>query len=135
MKIRATLTVLLAAAALSAAPASAQNLTGTWQITSEGRRGSVTQTLTLQQDGSTLTGTISFAGGGRGGGGGGAPQAIEISDGTVEGSSFGFTMSIELGGRGAFAQTFSGTWEGDSMEGSIEGGRGGAQPFTGTRGN
>jgi hypothetical protein len=136
MKLRIMLATLLAAAAFSAAPVSAQNMTGTWQITSEGRRGSVTQTLTLRQDGSALTGTISFAGGGRRGGGGGEPQAIAISNGTVEGASFRFTVAIELpGGRGSFEQVFSGTYEGDFMEGNIEGGRGGAQPFMGTRGD
>jgi len=58
MSVRSAFSALLAAAAIAAAPASAQTLTGTWQITSEGRRGSVTQTLTLTQDGSALTGTI-----------------------------------------------------------------------------
>jgi len=136
MKLRIVLTSLLASAAFSAAPVSAQNLTGTWQVTSEGRRGSVTQTLTLRQDGNALTGTISFAGGGRRGGGGGAPLAIEISNGTVDGPAFSFTMAIELpGGRGSFEQVFTGTYEGDFMEGTIAGGRGGSQPFTGTRGD
>jgi hypothetical protein len=135
MKLRASLTLLLAAAALSAAPASAQNLSGTWQISSEGPRGAVSQTLTLQQSGSTLTGTVTFAPGGRGGGGGGAPQAVAISNGTVEGASFRFTVSIDLGGRGSVEQSFSGTYEGDFMEGNIEGGRGGARPFMGTRGD
>ena len=135
MKLRALLPMLLIAVAFSAAPASAQNLSGTWQVTSEGRRGSVTQTLTLQQQGSTLTGTVSFSGGGPRGGGGGAPQAVEISNGTVDGVAFTFTMSLDFGGRGSFEQVFSGTYEGDFMEGNIEGGRGGARPFMGTRGD
>ncbi|MDH3206850.1 MAG: hypothetical protein OEO79_09565 [Gemmatimonadota bacterium] len=135
MKLRALFTLLLATAAINAAPVSAQNLSGTWQITSEGRRGSVTQTVTLRQEGSTVTGTISFTGGGPRGGGGGAPQAIEISNGTVEGAAFRFTMAVDFGGRGSFEQVFSGTYEGDFMEGTIEGGRGGAQPFMGTRGD
>lgn len=135
MKFGPMLTLLLAAAAFSAAPASAQNLSGTWQVTSEGRRGSVTQTLILRQEGSTVTGTVSFTGGGPRGGGGGAPQAVEISNGTVEGASFTFTVSLEFGGRGSFEQVFSGTYEGDFMEGNIAGGRGGARPFMGTRGD
>jgi len=127
--------MLLAAAALNAAPASAQNMSGTWEVSFEGRQGSVTQTLTLQQEGSMLTGTISFAGGGRRGGGGGTPQAVEISNGTVDGATFTFTMSIDFGGRGSIEQVFSGTYEGDFMEGTIEGGRGGGRPFMGTRGD
>jgi hypothetical protein len=132
MKLRALLTLVLAGAAIHAAPASAQNLTGTWQITSEGRRGSVTRTLVLMQDGNTLTGTMSFGGGGGPRGGGGPPD-VEISDGTVDGVQFHFTVTLEFGGRGPFEQVYSGHYEGDFMEGTIEGGRGGSQPFMGTR--
>jgi hypothetical protein len=135
MKLRAALILALVAAALNAAPASAQNMSGTWELISEGPGGEVTQTLILSQEGSMLTGTISFAPGGRRGGGGGAPQVIEISTGTVDGAAFTFSMSIEFGGRGSFAQSYSGTYEGDFMEGNIEGGRGGARPFFGTRGD
>jgi len=127
--------MLLAAAAFSAAPAAAQNMSGTWQITSEGRRGSVTQTLTLQQEGSALTGTVSFSGGGGRGGGGGAPQDIAISNGSVDGVAFTFMLSLDFGGRGSFEQVFTGTYEGDFMEGTIAGGRGGGRPFMGTRGD
>ena len=137
MKIRLvfTLSLLLAAVALDAAPASAQNMTGTWQIQSRGQRGSVTQTLTVQQEGSTLTGTISAMGGGRRGGGRGGGAPIEISNGTVDGASFSFTVTFEFGGRGPVSTTYAGTYEGDFMEGTIEGPRGGGQPFMGTRGD
>jgi len=134
MKLRAVMTLVLAAAAINAAPATAQNLTGTWQITSEGRRGSVTRTLVLRQDGNTLTGTMSFGGGGGPRGGGGPPE-VAISNGTVDGATFHFTVSVDLGGRGAVEQVFNGHYEADFMEGTIEGGRGGSQPFMGTRGD
>jgi len=145
MNHRAILTALVAAAALTAAPVSAQNISGTWQITSEGRRGPQTQTLTLLVEGSTLTGSMTFTGGGRrgGGGGGGQPQAIEISDGTVDGNSFSFSIVRTRGGD-SVTLTYSGTFEGDTLEGAREGGgrRGGGggggggtpRPFTGTRG-
>lgn len=137
MKIRAALTLLFLAAALGAAPVSAQNMTGTWEVMSEGGRGgTMTQILTVQQDGSTLTGTLAFQGGGRGGPGGGGRgpggQAVEISDGTVDGASFSFTVNVEMGG-GSMALHFSGTYEADFMEGTMEGGRGGSRPFMGTR--
>ena len=47
MTIRAALaaTLLLAASAMGAEPVSAQNMSGTWEVQSRGRRGSVTQTL------------------------------------------------------------------------------------------
>ncbi len=123
MNHRAILTALVAAAALTAAPASAQNLSGMWQFTSEGRRGPQTQTITLAVEGSTLTGTITFTGGGRRGGGGGTPQAIEISDGTVDGNSFTFTVTRSFGGN-SFSQVYSGTIEGDAIAGTIDSGRG-----------
>lgn len=132
MKLRAVLTLALTAAAINAAPAAAQNLTGTWQITSEGRRGSVTRTLVLRQDGTTVTGTMSFGGGGGPRGGGGPPD-VEISDGTVDGATFKFTVTMDFGGRGSIQQVYSGHYEADFMEGTIEGGRGGSQPFMGTR--
>jgi hypothetical protein len=132
MKMRAVLSFVLAAAAVSAAPAAAQNITGTWQVRSQGQRGQMTQVVELTQDGSTLTGTVSFeGGGGRGGRGGG--QAIEISNGTVDGAAFSFTVTFELGGRGPVSTTYTGTYESDFMEGTIEGPRGGGQPFMGTR--
>jgi len=126
--------ILAAALAAAPAPAQAQSLSGTWTITSEGRGGPVTRTLALTQEGSALTGTITFAfGGRRGGGGGGGPQTFQISDGSVEGNAFRFTMTIEVQGN-TITQRFSGTFEGDTMQGQVEGGRGGSQPFTGTRG-
>ncbi len=141
MNHRSIVTALVAAAALTAAPTSAQNVGGTWQITSEGRRGPKTQTLVLAVEGSTLTGTLTFGGGGRRGGGGGGrgPQApLEITDGTVDGNAFSFSMMLEFGG-GSITIAYSGTVDGDTMEGSRTfsgGGRGGGQPtpFTGTRG-
>jgi hypothetical protein len=138
MQPRAILSLLLTAAAIGAAPASAQTLTGTWQITTEGRRGALTQTLVLTQDGSALTGTLTFTGGGRrggggGGGGGGLGGPIAISEGTVNGNAFSFTMTIDFNGN-SFTQRYTGTFEGDTMQGTVEGGRGGGGPFRGTRG-
>ena len=131
MKHSALLTALLTTAVLTTAPApvSAQSLAGTWEITSETGRGTRTSTLTLAVDGMTLTGTLTFTGGGRrGGGGGGGPQSIEISDGTIDENAFTFTVTRTFGDN-SFAQVYSGTFEGNT----IEGGRGGGRPFTGKR--
>lgn len=135
MQHRSMLGLALTALALSASPVAAQSLTGTWQLTSETGRGTMMQTLVLQQDGTELTGTITFGGGrrGGGGGGGGGPRSIEISDGKVDGNSFSFAMTIEFNGN-SFSQQYSGTFDGDSMTGEISGGRGGSRPFTGARG-
>jgi len=134
MNRRVFVAALFAAAAFTAAPATAQTLAGTWEITSETQRGSQTQTVTLAQDGMALTGTITMTMGGRRGGGGGGAQSIEITDGHVDGASFSFTMNLEFNGN-SIVQSYSGTFEGDAMTGQIEGGRGGARPFTGKRGS
>ena len=143
MKHSALLTALLTTAVLTMAPApaSAQNLAGVWELSQETGRGTRTLTLTLVVDGSALTGSVTFTGGGRrggrrggggGGGGGGGPQTIEISDGTIDGNAFTFTVTRTFGDN-SFAQVYSGTFEGNTIEGTIEGGRGGGRPFTGKR--
>lgn len=134
MKYRAFLTALLLIMAMPAAPAAAQSLTGTWLVSSETRRGPQTQTMTLVQDGSALTGSVTLSfGGRRGGGGGGGSQTVDIEDGTVDGDSFSFNYTLTFGDN-SIALSFSGTIDGDTMEGTIDGGRGGGRPFTGERG-
>ena len=139
MKHSALLTGLLTAAvlAMAPAPATAQDLAGMWEISYETGRGTRTQTLTLTVDGMMLTGTVTFTGGGRrGGGGGGGPQSIEISDGKIDGSSFSFTVTRTFGDN-SIVQSYSGTVDGMTLTGTIEGGgRGGGgqpRPFTGKR--
>ena len=119
---------------LAVAPVTAQDVSGSWEISSEGRRGPQTMTLTLVQDGAELTGTVTLAAGGRRGGrgGGGGMQTVELSDGTVDGAAFSFSLVRSFNGN-SITQAFSGTIAGDSMEGAIEGGRGGGQPFAGRR--
>ena len=140
MKHSALLTALLTAAvvAMAPAPTSAQNLAGMWELSQETGRGTRTSTLSLTVDGMTLTGTVTTTGGGRrgGGGGGGGPQAVEISDGKIDGSSFSFTLTRTFGDN-TITQTYSGTIDGATLTGTIEGGgRGGGgqpRPFTGKR--
>jgi hypothetical protein len=135
MKHSALLTALLTTAvlAMESAPVAAQNLAGAWEITRETGRGTITQTLTLAVDGSTLTGTLAFTGGGRrGGGGGGGPQSFAISNGSVDGNSFTFTVTLSFGGN-SIEQVYMGTITGQTLSGTIQGGRGGGQPFTGKR--
>ena len=126
----------LLAAMITVEPAGAQDLSGTWTLTSEGRGGaSATQTLVLTQDGSTLTGTIQFTGGGRRGGGGRGgrgTQPLPISEGNVEGSTFRFTLTLDFQGS-SFSQRYSGTITGDALEGTIEG-EVASRPFSGRRG-
>ena len=137
MKYGTVLAAFVAAAALSAAPVAAQSLTGTWELTQETQRGQRTSTLALVQSGGSLTGTLTLTLGGRrgGGGGGGGTREFDIEDGAVDGNSFSFSMTLSFGDN-SFTQEYSGTFDGDSMEGQIAGGGrgGGPRPFTGKRG-
>ncbi len=140
MNYGTVLAAFVAAAALSAAPVAAQSLTGTWELTQETQRGQRTSTLALVQSGGSLTGTLTLTLGGRrgGGGGGGGTREFDIEDGTVDGNSFSFSMTLSFGDN-SFTQEYSGTFDGDSMEGQIAGGGrggrgGGPRPFTGKRG-
>ena len=143
MKFRAILAVTALAASVAAAPVAAQGLTGTWEVSAEGGRGPQNITMALVASGESLTGTVTMAmggpRGGRGGGGGagpggGGPQTLEITDGTVSGSDFSFSIVLERGGN-VMTTHYSGSVDGDEMEGTIEGGRGGGRAFTGKRGS
>ncbi len=138
MNRRTIVAAIVAGAALSAGPVTAQNLTGTWELSQETQRGARTSTLALVQEGSGLTGTLTLTlGGRRGGGGGGGAMEVSVDDGMVDGNSFSFSVTLTFGDN-SITQSYSGTFDGDSMEGRIEGGGrrggGGPRPFTGKRG-
>lgn len=95
--------------ALAQAPA---NVAGTWQMTTQGRRGNMTQTLTFKQDGGKLTGTMT----------GGMNNATFDLTGTVEGSKISFTVERNTG-RGTFTTTYNGTVSGNSIKGTADMGR------------
>ena len=131
MKIRNLLITLLLSVAM-ASPGAAQDLTGTWEISTQGGRGGPqTSTLVLAQDGEALTGTMTFSLGGPGGRGGGS-QELEVSNGTVDSNSFSFTVTLSFQGN-SFDLNYSGTVDGDEMSGTRGGPRGGGQPFTGQK--
>ena len=80
-------------------------VTGSWEMSAETPRGTMTQTLTLQQDGSTLKGTLK-------GQRGEAPVT-----GSVTGNKISFTVTRDTP-NGSFTIEYSGTVEGDSMTGT-----------------
>jgi hypothetical protein len=146
LRRRVLVAVGLLLGVLVGAPVLAQDMTGTWELSSESPRGSRTMILAVVQDGSELTGTLTMTrggrrGGGGGGGGGGAaggrgggqPMEIQISDGVVEDGDFSFSATMERGGN-TMVLKMTGRFEGDEASGMIEGGRGGG-PFTGKRSN
>lgn len=103
-------------ALVSAAPTAACGLDGVWNVEARGRQG----TLTLQADGSALSGRVDVMG-----------IAADIHDGKANGSSF--TGRIEARGPiGPVKATLSGTAEGDALSGAIKVGII-KTPLTGTR--
>ena len=82
------------------------NVAGTWQVSSEGRNGPMTQTLTITQDGGTIKGTLS------------GPRGDAPFEGTVAGNKISFTIKRETP-NGTFTMEYSATVDGDSMSGTI----------------
>jgi hypothetical protein len=134
---RAPVLAALAATFAFAASASAQDVSGTWEIRPETPRGAQTVNFTFAQDGSALTGSAEMTrgrpgGGGGGGGGGGQSRTVEITDGTVVDGNISFSLILGAGQR-SFTMTFVGTVDGDAMKGTVSNPRGGENPFTGKR--
>ena len=128
MNRSAVFAALVAAVAFTAAPVEGQ-LAGTWEVTTQGGRGGPqTSALVLAQDGETLTGTMMFNLPEQAGG----PQELEVSNGTVDGNSFSFTVTLSLQGN-SIDLNYSGTVDGDEMSGTRGGPRGGGQSFTGEK--
>ncbi|UCF20018.1 MAG: amidohydrolase family protein [Gemmatimonadota bacterium] len=90
----------------------ATDLSGSWTITVESRRGAQESTaeLRMAEDG-TLSGDLR---GQRGEG--------SVTEGWVSGSRFSFTVAMTMGGRAVQAE-YSGTVEGDEIEGNVSFGR------------
>ena len=149
MKLTAYASSALALLLALASPgtSTAQDITGTWEITLETQRGQQTQVITLTIEDDELKGTLDMgaagramagrrgAGGGGGvrPGGGGGPQTLPLSDIRVEGDAFSFTMERGMPGGRSFSITYSGTFEGNEMTGVVEAPRGEPRPFTGKR--
>ncbi|HVF42710.1 MAG TPA: amidohydrolase family protein, partial [Pyrinomonadaceae bacterium] len=109
-----------AAAAAAASPSSA-GLSGTWSLSATLNGQPVSSTLTLEQQGSRLSGRISTDSFGTG----------EITDGSVSGNSFRFSTNLDIGGQ-SISLSYEGTLDGDRITGTVQTPRG-PLPFTGTR--
>ncbi len=94
------------------------NVTGKWEFTSEGPRGTQTSTITFEQDGTVLKGTMETQRG-----------AVSFENGSVEGNKITFTIVRGMGDR-TFEMTYTGTVEGDTMTGTMTNPRGGDVPWT-----
>jgi hypothetical protein len=87
------------------------NVAGTWSVSFETPNGTMTQTLTLLQDGTTLTGTI------------GGERGTADLKGTIGGNNVNFSATRK-GQRGTFTMNYAGTLDGETIKGTISGGGG-----------
>jgi hypothetical protein len=99
---------LIAAMGLAVKAQEPANVAGTWQMTMEGRQGQMTQTLTIEQDGGAIKGTVK---GERG------PEAN--LEGTVDGNKISFTVKRQTP-RGEMTTAYTGTVDGDTIKGTMQ---------------
>ena len=93
---------------------------GTWNLTLQTPMGERRSTLTLSTAGGALTGTQESDG-----------NTTEISEGTASGDSVSWKVSIT--NPMPLTLTFTGTVDGDALNGSADTGMFGSFPFEGTR--
>jgi len=93
---------------------------GTWNLTMQTPMGERRSTLTLSTAGGTLTGTQQAEG-----------DTTEIAEGTVNGNDVSWKVAIT--NPMPLTLTFSGTVDGNSLNGSADTGMFGSFPFQGTR--
>jgi len=80
---------------------------GTWEMTSQGRQGPQTSTLTIDQTGNKFKGTLK-------GQRGEAPI-----EGTVDGNKIAFTIERDTP-NGKFTMNYTGTVDGDNIKGTVK---------------
>ena len=96
------------------------NVAGKWEMSSEGPNGTMTQTLTITQDGGAIKGTIT----GR--------RGETPFEGTVTGNKISFTVKRETP-NGTFVTDYTATVDGDTMKGKSHNERMGDRDFTAKR--
>lgn len=104
--------------------ASAQSVSGTWELTWETPRGAQTVTFVFAQDGMNVTGTAHMRRGDN-------TMEIPVKNGMIHGDHLTFGLEFGMGER-TMTQAFAATVKGDAMEGTITTPRG-ANPFKGVR--
>jgi len=111
--------IALCAMALLVLPLSAQqvNVSGDWEMTSEGRQGTMTTNLHFEQEGEKIKVTME------------SQRGEMTGEGTIKGNKIEWTISRETP-RGAFTLTYKGTVEGDTMKGEVQMGDFGSREWT-----
>jgi hypothetical protein len=97
------------------------NVAGNWEMTSEGRNGPQTQTLTITQDGAAIKGTLK-------GQRGDAPL-----EGTVAGNKITFSVTRTTQNGDKMVMEYTGTVDGDSIKGKVHSERFGDRDWSAKR--
>lgn len=97
------------------------DFTGTWNLTVSFGPQSLPATMTLRQEGASISGTLSL----------GPLGTVELSNGRVTGNRMEAAARVDFGGRSVELQ-LSGTGSGNSLEGTVTSPQGTAT-FSGTR--
>lgn len=96
-------------------------VTGTWDIVEETPQGEMEGVLMIEESGSGHTGSINVA-----------DQKNELQNVAVDGNEVTFDRTVETP-NGNLDLSYTGTVEGDKIEGTIDAGQFGEIPFEGTR--
>ncbi len=80
---------------------------GNWEMSMEGPRGTMTQTLTLEQDGKNIKGTMK------------GQRGESPVEGTVDGNKINFTVKRETP-NGTRTIEYAGTLDDDAMKGTVK---------------
>lgn len=113
--------VLLMLAGNVLAADEAANIAGKWEMSSQGQNGTMTQTLTITQDGGTIKGTLT----GR--------RGETPFEGTVTGNKVAFTVKRQTQSGDTMVMEYTATADGDSMKGKVHSEQFGDRDFTAKR--
>lgn len=80
---------------------------GTWEMSMQGRQGTMTQTLTIDQSGNKFKGTLK------------GQRGETPIEGTVDGNKINFTVERETP-NGKFTMNYTGTVDGDNIKGTVK---------------
>ncbi|HEX9164550.1 MAG TPA: hypothetical protein VF862_01465, partial [Gemmatimonadales bacterium] len=96
-------------------------MTGTWTITTNSPQGMMESTLSVTQQGTSFSGTMTSQMG-----------TSPVADGTVAGRRVSWGLTLAMGGQ-SFTLTYEGEVTGNRMSGTVTAGTFGSFPFTGEK--
>lgn len=98
---------MMLALSMAAFAEDAAKVGGTWEMSMQGRQGTMTQTLTIDQSGNKFKGTLK------------GQRGETPIEGTVDGNKINFTVERETP-NGKFTMNYTGTVDGDNIKGTVK---------------